>query len=67
LPPKFATDIHVPQLDPKTSVYLDGREARRFSICDTSNLLTEEGSALFHHARPEAPETETNDARQAQV
>ena len=53
LPPKFATDIHVPQLDPKTSVYLDGREARPFSICDTSNVLTEEGSALFRHARPE--------------
>jgi len=44
---KFATEIHVPQLDPKNRVHLDGREAMPFSVCDTSNILTEEGRALF--------------------
>ena len=54
LPPDFITNIHVPQLDPQSSVHLDGREAPQFSVCDTSNLLTEEGAELFRHARPGA-------------
>ena len=52
LPPDFIKDIHVPQLDPKSSVHLDGREAPQFSVCNTSNLMTEEGTALFRHAIP---------------
>ena len=53
LPPKFARDIKVPQLSANASVHLDGREAPRFSVCDTSNLQTEWGKELFRNEDPE--------------